>query len=430
MQDFIQFRERRQALIERVKEQHGIAEGVIILAGAYESEYTQFRQDSTFYYFTGIDEPACVCVIWLSGETHIYVPEYPEYRNRWVLSNITSESNPHAYKVDGIFAAGQRQAGISVSPIHDASAYTRVTQVIRELYDNNIPLCACVPSNQYAYVQQQRFMQTIVSSLPERPFVYDISSAVGRLRRKKSRSEVAQLHNAANITVLAQEAAACAVQAGQPEYYVQAAAEYIFTECGARPAFPSVVASGERSTILHYASNTGELPEDSLVVVDIGAYIDHYAADVTRTYPTSGAFSKEQARVYEAVRDTQEYIAEILAPGYYIYNADNPHMSLFHCAQERLKQHGFHEYFIHNIGHFLGLDVHDAGSITEPLQEGDVVTIEPGVYDPENGIGVRIEDNYWLINNDSVCLTESLPREKEEVERLAQRGFGDIGEQS
>lgn len=428
MQDYIVFRERRQKLIEHIRQQHGLSHGVVIIAGAYESEYMRFRQDSTFYYLTGIDEPACVAAIWLSGETYIYVPSYPQHRSSWVMHSVTPDSDPNAYKVDGIYAAGQTQAGIHMSPLYKPSAYERVIHFMHEAIASDVPICACVPDNQYAYVHQQQFLRSLERGMQEQPAYYDISASVANVRRTKSRSEIAQLHHAINTTVLAQEAAACALQPGKPEYYVQAAAEYIFTECGARPAFPSVIASGHRSTILHYADNSSEIPENDVAVVDIGAYADHYAADVTRTYPTSGSFSQEQARIYEAVRDTQAYIADMLAPGYYIYNAQQPDISLYHRAQERLKKHGFHEYFIHNIGHFLGLDVHDVGDIKTPLAEGDVITVEPGVYDAENGIGVRIEDDYWIVANGSVCLTESLPREKEEIERLAQRGFGDIGD--
>jgi len=430
MQDYIQFQERRKALIEQVKHEHGISQGVIMLAAAYAPvRHGRFRQESTFYYFTGVQEPACVALIWLTGETHIYVPQYPEHRSKWTIEDITAESSPSAYKVDGVHAAGVRQSGIEVSPLHDASAYSHVIEALRGVQAHGDPICACVPHNQYAHVVQQSFVRKVQQELPDTATWYNIAPCVGRLRPKKSRDEVARIHHAASVTTMAHEAAACAIEAGKPEQYIQAAAEYIFTECGAEPAFPSVVASGSNSTILHYHQNNAQMDDGDLVVVDIGAYIDQYAADVTRTYPVNGTFSKEQAKVYEAVRDTQAYIAEIVGPGYYIYNAEKPEASLYHCAQERLRKHGYKEYFVHNIGHFLGLDVHDVGDINEPLAQGDVITIEPGVYDPDTGIGVRIEDDYWIVNDGSVCLTEGLPSQQDEIERLASRGFSQLDEQ-
>jgi len=430
MQDYTQFHKRRQALIESVKQHHDLSHGVIVLGGAYESEYMPFRQDSTFYYLTGINEPACVCLIWLSGETHVYVPQYPDFRSKWLVPDITPESSPGAYHVDGIYAAGVRQGDITVSMAHDVSAYENVIRALHDTVAADVPVCACTPDHPYAYVQQKLMLYMLARGLHQQPTYYDISPIVSRMRRKKSRDEVARIHQAASVTIMAHEAAACAIEPGKPEHYVQAAAEYILTECGARPAFPSIVASGHNSTILHYTANAAEIEAGDTVVVDIGAYKDHYAADVSRTYPARGQFSKDQAHVYEAVRDTQAYIASLLAPGYCIYNAEQPELSLYHCAQKRLQQHGYSEYFIHNIGHFLGLDVHDVGDVREPLEEGDVLTVEPGVYDADNRVGARIEDDYWIVKDGSVCLTDGLPTEQNEIERLAQRGFSELEEAS
>ena len=119
-----------------------------------------------------------------------------------------------------------------------------------------------------------------------------------------------------------------------------------------------------------------------LVVVDIGAEIAYYCADLTRTYPVSGVFSKRQREVYDLVLQTQRYIETLAKPGMWLTNKDNPDKSLHHLARTYLKDLGYDKYFNHGLGHFLGLDVHDVGDYTQPLKEGDVITLEPGIYIP------------------------------------------------
>jgi Xaa-Pro aminopeptidase len=219
--------------------------------------------------------------------------------------------------------------------------------------------------------------------------------------------------------VLAQEAAARSIEQDQLECEVQASLEYIFTASGASAAFPSIVGSGKNSTILHYTVNSALLKNGDLVVVDIGAQYNQYCADITRTYPVSGSFTKRQREIYTIVLETQEYIAELAKPGYWLNNKNHPEKSLHHLAKAYLaKRGGYDKYMPHGIGHYLGLDVHDVGDYSRPLQEGDVFTIEPGIYIPAENIGVRIEDDYWMVKDGVVCLTEQLVKKPEDIEAL------------
>jgi Xaa-Pro aminopeptidase len=129
-------------------------------------------------------------------------------------------------------------------------------------------------------------------------------------------------------------------------------------------------------------------------------------------------FTPRQREVYSIVLETQEYIAGVAQPGYWISNKDVPEKSLQHLALDYLKDQGYDRYFIHGIGHFLGMDVHDVGDYKEPLKEGDVITIEPGIYIPEEQLGIRIEDNYWITSHGAVCMSEDLPREPHEIEEF------------
>ena len=166
--------------------------------------------------------------------------------------------------------------------------------------------------------------------------------------------------------------------------------------------------------------NNQKLVAGDLVVVDIGAEVDYYCADITRTYPVSGTFSKRQRDVYTIVLATQEYIASIAKPGMWLNNKEKPEQSLQHCAQKFLEKHNYHTYFPHGIGHFLGMDVHDVGDVHEPLQEGDVITIEPGIYLQKEQLGIRIEDDYWIVKDGVICLSDALPKEAHAIEEMAQ----------
>jgi Xaa-Pro aminopeptidase len=238
------------------------------------------------------------------------------------------------------------------------------------------------------------------------------------MRRIKSMHEIELLYKAIDITISAHYAGAQEIKKGIIEYELQAMIEYMFTMRGGERAFPSIVATGHNGTVLHYHSNNAILSQQDLVVVDIGAEYNHYCADLTRTYPVSGKFSSRQQEIYMTVLETQEYIAQNAKPGYWLSCKEYPEKSLHHLAVKFLAEKGYDKYFMHGIGHFLGLDVHDVGNYQEPLQPGDVITIEPGIYISEESLGVRIEDNYWIVDDGAVCLSEELPKYPEDIEEM------------
>jgi Xaa-Pro aminopeptidase len=251
--------------------------------------------------------------------------------------------------------------------------------------------------------------------------IVDISALAASLRRIKFAYEKEQLQKAIMITQEAHSIIANEIRPGVEESTIQGLLEYAFTVSGAlRPAFPSIVGSGKNSTVLHYTQNERAMQEGDLVVVDIGAEFNYYCADLTRTYPVSGRFTQRQKHIYEQVLETQNYIATIARPGFWISNKNEPDKSLHHLAVSFLRERGFDQYFPHGIGHFLGMDVHDVGDVTVPLEPGDVITIEPGIYISEEKVGVRIEDNYLMLENGLVCLSEELPKDVESIEAMVQ----------
>ncbi len=147
-----------------------------------------------------------------------------------------------------------------------------------------------------------------------------------------------------------------------------------------------------------------------------------YNADVSRTYPVSGLFTPRQRDVYELVLQVQKTLERLARPGMFLRNSEAQDVSLHHIAVRMFKEAGVEGFFKHSVGHFLGLDVHDVGDYSIPLSPGDAFTLEPGLYFPDERLGVRIEDDYILSDDGLICLTESLPKEVEEVENLLTHG--------
>ena len=254
--------------------------------------------------------------------------------------------------------------------------------------------------------------------------IVDVSPLVAKLRRKKDISEIEKMYQAIGITEAAFQAAAHMLRPDCREAEIQAAMEYIFTENHATRAYPSIVAGGKRATVLHYNLNDGIIPAGDLVLIDAGAKFGNYCADITRVFPVTGKFSKRQKELYQIVLDTQMHVAEHARPGMWLSGASDAKMSLQHLAHEYLKKYGYDKYFIHGIGHYLGLDVHDVGSRQEPLAPGDVITIEPGIYIPEEGIGIRIEDNFWILSDaEPMCMSEEIPKDIDLIEEMVQQNF-------
>jgi Xaa-Pro aminopeptidase len=416
---------RRKELLSAIKTQYPhVKKGAVLLLAGFEQERVVFRQESSFYYFTGITEPSVAVLMDLDGgQTTLFIPNCSIDRSRWMYSPIQLvQENASAMGFHEIVPLGKQCAGFQLYPYFSQEEYADLLLQLKELVEQQGTLFTFVPNNAHEYVEQRLILDRIATFIPQFPsMLVDISVITNQMRRHKDMQEIEMMYKAAEITTLAHEAASQEIRPGVSECEVQASIEYIFVGSCARPAFPSIVAGGHNGTVLHYTVNKDVLKAGDLVVVDIGAEYNYYSADITRTYPVSGTFTQRQRELYNIVLDTQEYIASLAKPGYWLSNKDEPERSLNHLARKYLQERGYDRYFIHGIGHFLGLDVHDVGDYTHPLQEGDVITIEPGIYIPEEHIGIRIEDDYWVVKDGVVCLSEYLPKKIEDIEAMMQQ---------
>ncbi len=430
--DFSIYKTRRKELVQTIKEAHPqVQDGVIMLIAGFENDRVAFWQESSFYYYTGITEPGAVVMIDLQEEATLYIPNCGTVREQWMYSPVAlTQENAKQLGIGRVTVLGDQCAGYQLFPFFKQASYGHILARLKTVVSQKGTVFTLYPDNEHEYVEQRLVvnrLHTFVDDLAKH--ISDISLLIANARRTKDMYEVDMISQAIEITELAHEAAAQAIAPGILECEVQASLEYMMLGSGSRAAFPSIVATGKNATILHYTANQCELKSGDLVVVDIGAAYEGYCADITRTYPVSGKFTARQRELYQLVLDTQTYIADMAKPGMYLNNPEHPEKSLHHCAKAYLKKYGYDTYFVHGIGHFLGLDVHDVGNVKEPLKEHDVFTIEPGIYIPEEGIGIRIEDNFMAVKKGAICLSEHLPKAPSIIEEMVQEVLQDIDQQ-
>lgn len=387
------FKARRERLMKE------LGGGVAVLHARGEEDRDGFKQDGDFYYLTGVVEPGAVLV--LSPEERrdkewlFLKPRDPE-AERWVGERMPlGEALRKAAGFEKILRTSALERRL-----------VRLVETAKTLHMINQPGSLDGPAP-----PEKELYGKLMGRVPDLS-LKNRSDLLPGLRAVKEPRELELMAKAIEATLRAHRAAARAIRPAVSENWVEALIGLEFKKGGAvRPAFPSIVGSGKNSVILHYPRHDQAIAPGSLVVVDIGAEYGNYAADVTRTYPADGRFSPEQRRVYETVLKAQQAVIAMVKPG--VYSED-----LHHKAEEVIREAGYGDYFIHGVGHFVGLEVHDPGPYGKPLKEGMVITVEPGIYIPEKALGVRIEDEVLVTKDGSRLLTGELPRDVEGVERL------------
>jgi Xaa-Pro aminopeptidase len=384
------YRERRERLMKAL-------DGCIAVIGAQGevSGVTEdYRQDADFYWLTGINEPGAFLVFApkapFNKVTLFLKPRDPE-AERWTgPREPISPELKERYGVDRVRRGSPDTTLEAAGENHDCVSIIAPPSMAKE-DRNDAELAARVA---------QRFGLRLVHQ----------RSLLAGLREVHSAAEIERMERAIAITRTGHEAIAKVSVAGVSERDLQTQMEYAFFANGATGlSYSSIVGSGPNGAVLHWDQNSRLLKDGDLVVVDAAAEYGRYAADVTRTYPVSGKFGAEQAKVYRAVYQAQEDILAAIRPGVSM-------AELQHVAEESLRRAGYLKDFIHGFGHFVGLDVHDAGLYEKPLPVGAIFTVEPGVYLPERGFGVRIEDEVIVTPTGYRLLTAAFPRKLEDVE--------------
>lgn len=245
--------------------------------------------------------------------------------------------------------------------------------------------------------------------------VEDGTPRVAAMRAAKDEDEIAAIRRAGEVTAEALADVMRFVRPGQREHEVEARIAATYRRRGATHAFDPIVGCGDNALKLHYGDNDGPVDAGALLLIDTGARLDGYCADVTRTLPVDGRFTPRQREVYDVCLAALEAATAACRPGALLGD-------LHAIAWDVIDAAGLADAFVHGLGHHLGLEVHDAGDVHAPLEAGAVITIEPGIYLTDESIGIRIEDDVLITDDGPRVLTEAIPRRAEDVERAMAEG--------
>jgi Xaa-Pro aminopeptidase len=417
------YRARRTAAIEKLKD------GVTVVFGLKESEQadadlTPFRQDDYFYYLSGWDEPGAILMLLPKGRQNIATAMFPsEQTTREILFLANPDPVRERWTGPKLGPLNKQTTTLTGFPLvlpldrfpgemNNALSMGQVLYTVLPLPTANLRL-----SREQEKVEQLKALAPFAE-------IRDARTSLDDLRQVKNKSEVTLLQKAVDASLDAHLAAIRAIKPEVYEYQVAALLKSTWENEGCeRAAYAPIVGSGFNSTVLHYNQNSQLMKSGQTVVVDAAGEYSGYAADITRTYPVNGKFTDRQKQIYELVLGAQEEAVRAIVPGKTLLR------SLTQVAKDYFKKSPLRgpkgesdtldHYFIHGIGHWLGLEVHDVGDYNRPIDKNMVFTIEPGLYIPEESLGVRIEDDYMISDEGKVIkLSSRLPSTIQEIERL------------
>lgn len=408
------YRRRR----DQVRAQIGESGVAVVHAASDHRSYGDvgtFRQDAGFFYLTGVELPNSVLMIETDGDT-LFLPARRPSLEAWTGPRFgPGEETARLLGFDRVLDRDATETVIDARRRGQPSWSDRLASGLASGKVLWAPLPAPSPNGSLSPVQE--LIRNLRDRLPSFQ-VRDLTPLLSDLRLVKDETELGLLERAVSATIAAMAAAARAVRPGAREGELEGAAFAALRASGAEGwSFPPIVGSGIAGCTLHYDANAGTLADGELVVVDIGARYGYYCGDLTRTFPVNGRFSSRQRGLYEAVLGAYWAAVEGLKPGASIAEIRR---AAFEALEGNALQgdddRSLGQFFIHGIGHFLGLEPHDAGGESPVLKPGMVLTIEPGVYLPGEGIGIRIEDDFVITETGCRCLSEGLPRDPIDVE--------------
>jgi len=430
-----EFTDRRARFFEQMP-----ANSLALFQAAHEvtrsndTEYP-FCQNKNFYYLSGFNEPDALLVFVKSSSNKVVMFS----RAKDALQEVW-----HGRRV------GQEKA-VSDYAIDECYTLDQVDQFLPELLDGKTSVLSCLGEEESFDHQVLRWLAQVKSQSRSgklAPAVLtDCSAVIHELRLIKSDAEISLMRKVNQISGIAHQRAMVQSAVGKFEYQIEAEIHHEFADKGARfPAYGSIVAGGDNANILHYTDNSDVLKDNELLLIDAGGELAGYAADITRTFPINGTFTAEQKAIYQLVLDSQnlaiehikpestlaalnKLVCDFLTEGLYKLGILQGELT------ELIADKACKKYFIHGLGHWLGLDVHDVGDYQSnenreqmrAFESGMVMTIEPGIYIPLDdetvdakwrGIAVRIEDNIAVTNVGYENLTTTAPKTVADIEAL------------
>jgi Xaa-Pro aminopeptidase len=380
-----------------------------------------FSVNRNFFYLTGIKQQNVVLMMVKGNEktdSFIFIEKIDPVKALWDGAGLT-------------FEEASQQAEVPLEHVKDI---TELNSYLNGLLSTNRRAVYGLMDSVYLDLERQS-----ENSLPTKAHMFadEIKAKyayvniktnqliLAELRTVKDEFEIEQVKKAVEITKTGIERIMSKMKPGLFEYELQAEYNYVLNKNRTTPSFDTIAASGKNATVLHYIDNDSKIPENQLVLFDLGVDYDYYCSDVTRTIPSSGKFTKRQKEVYEVVLEANKKSIEWLRPGVTIKEFNDYGKKILIEGAKKLglikEDSEISKYYYHSLGHYLGLDVHDVGNYAKPIPEGALITIEPGLYIAEEGIGIRIEDDVVVTKDGAINLTKDIIKEVADIEAFMKK---------
>ncbi|MBO0962921.1 aminopeptidase P family protein [Neobacillus sp. MM2021_6] len=373
-------------------------------------EAYQFVPNRNFYYLTGIDESNIIFLVHKTNQTveeYLFIEKSDPILEKWVSKTISMDQALEVSGISKIHYIDQFESMLSRIFLNNSLTNLYLDLERRELDS------VTTKAQQFAGKMQVNYPFLLIKNVYR-----DICG----LRVFKTFEEIEEIKKAIAITYDGIKNLLSHAKAGMKEYQLEAHFDFALKSAGVRHhAFPTIVASGKNGTVLHYDKNDATVEEGSLVLLDLGAQYNYYNADISYTFPVNGTFSEKQKTFYNIVLKALRETTELIKPGvpYAILNEHTKKILADECIKIGLikEESEIGNYYYHGVSHFLGLDTHDVGDYKNLiLQPGMVLTVEPGLYIEEEGIGIRIEDDVLVTEEGHEVLSKEIFRSVEEME--------------
>ncbi len=403
---------RRKALAKAV------GEGTILLRGAEDTRnYLEFRQSNDFWYLSGVETPGAALAIHAKdARATLFLPAADPFREQWEGPDLSpGKEAAEATGIEDVRDVGEFEEYVGrlkgKGPLYTPFAPEEIHATSRDRA-SGFEQRRSSDAFDGRPSRERAFRAALEKRLGEGTKVKDLSPILEELRRVKTKEEIEAMREASRIGGEGHVAAMRATRPGRFEWEIAAAARAVFDRLGSPgPAYMAIVGGGPNSLALHYSRKFRRIEDGEVVLMDFGPEVFYYTADITRTWPSNGRWTKRQREVYEACLRAQEETLDAVKPGSTL-------AELARVTTKALAASGFAAYQRHGPTHYIGMAVHDVGSSAKPFEPGVCVTVEPGIYIPEENLGVRIEDTVVVTATGCENLSAGCPRDPDAIEAL------------
>jgi Xaa-Pro aminopeptidase len=381
-----------------------------------EDEYYPFSINNDFFYLTGFkQENSTLMLVKGVGEerTYLFIDEYSELKEKWTGKRATLEEASLISDIQNVLVNGTLDTKLELALEKGSLHYGSIKKVFldtREIIHIH---------DEFTQLDEK---ERLASLYPHIEF-NDVHPLITKLRMVKSHYEIECIKEAINLTNLGINKILLEMKVGKKEYELADSFEFYGREHGrSKLAFSTIVAAGKNATILHYPQQMDMIKANDLVLFDLGYAYKGYASDISRTYPVSGVFTDLQRKIYDIVLLCNKAVIEYIRPGLTIHDLQNYTIEFYtnELTRRGLLKEGedVRKYYYHNVSHHLGLDTHDVSDRDTPLEPGNVITVEPGLYFAQYGIGIRIEDDVLVTAEGSDVLSRNIKKDVRDIEKM------------